>query len=473
MRSSFITSVPDKSGAFLKAVKIFSTLNLNIVRTSYNKAVDSHMIFLEVDGDEKQIEEARKELKNLGYLNLPQEDVALLEFFLPDVPGTLEKVLSLIEERKINISYISSVSNGTGWQNYRMGLLVKSKEELDEFLESAERLYRIKPIDYGKLENSYDNSIFYSGFVSELSKITDVRHEDRNALMLSANMAMELLNSQGLKPDTTFSSIAHFTRLLGNSRNEGFKPRVSKGEIKEGYDYILIEPPCGSNTVLITHNSSLLAIDSGYALYRKEMETLFDSILPEWREMDRTLFLTHADVDHGGLFPLFDKIVCSKRSRDCLYRESKGQDGLREENRLHRPYIRMCKILTHYTLPDMDKVEAVGGEPDFTSSSIEKSGSWNWEGLDFTLYEGAGGHLKGESLLVLEKEKVAFTGDIWVNIKDMTALQSEYNTLAPVLMTSVDTDPMLSKKERERLKSILLPNTRVFPGHGNVKTLVL
>ena len=93
--------------------------------------------------------------------------------------------------------------------------------------------------------------------------------------------------------------------------------------------------------------------------------------------------------------------------------------------------------------------------------------------MDFTLYEGAGGHLKGESLLVLEKEKVAFTGDIWVNIKDMSALQSEYNTLAPVLMTSVDTDPMLSKKERERLNSILLPNTRVFPGHGNVKTLVL
>ena len=53
MRTSFITSVPDKSGAFLKAVRIFSSLNLNIVRTSYNKAVDSHLIFLEVDGREE------------------------------------------------------------------------------------------------------------------------------------------------------------------------------------------------------------------------------------------------------------------------------------------------------------------------------------------------------------------------------------------------------------------------------------
>ena len=167
MRTSFITSVPDKSGAFLKAVRIFSSLNLNIVRTSYNKAVDSHLIFLEVDGREEEIDKARQELKNLGYLNLQEEDVVLLEFLLPDEPGTLEKVLSLIEEKNINISYLSSVSNGTGWQNYRMGLLVSDKEELEGFLESAERLYMIRPIEYGRLENTYDNSIFYSGFVSE------------------------------------------------------------------------------------------------------------------------------------------------------------------------------------------------------------------------------------------------------------------------------------------------------------------
>ena len=58
MKSSFITSVPDKSGAFLKAVKIFSSRKLNIIRTSYNKSVDSHLIFLEVEGEEEEIEKA-------------------------------------------------------------------------------------------------------------------------------------------------------------------------------------------------------------------------------------------------------------------------------------------------------------------------------------------------------------------------------------------------------------------------------
>ena len=53
----------------------------------------------------------------------------------------------------------------------------------------------------------------------------------------------------------------------------------------------------------------------------------------------------------------------------------------------------------------------------------------------------------------------------------MTDEQREYNTLAPVLMTSVDTDPVLSKKERESMKYILPPKCRVFPGHGNMKEL--
>ena len=472
MKKSFVTSVPDKSGAFLKAAKVFATLELNIIRTSYNKAVDSHTIFLEVEGEEEKIEKAREELEKIGYLSLPEEEnVVLLEFLLPDKPGSLEVVLRLIGEKEINISYISSISNGSGWQNYRMGLLVKNHEELESFLLEARKLYMVRQIEYGILEDSFDNSIFYSGFVSELSRLTDVPDNMKRQLMLSANMAMEILNSQGLKRDTTFSSIAHFTRLLGKARGEGFKPRISKGEIKEGYPYVLIEPPTGSNTLVIIHNSSLLFIDSGYALYRKEMEKLLSELIPSWRAMDKTLFLTHADVDHGGLFPLFDKIVCSKRSALCLEKEEKGLDGLREENRLHRPYIIMCKILTHYTLPDHNKVEGVGGEPEFKDKTIERSGVWSWKGLDFTLYEGKGGHLKGESILILEEEKVAFTGDVWVNLKDMTPQQKEYNTLAPVLMTSVDSDSESAKKEREELSALLSPSFRVFPGHGNMKTL--
>ena len=84
---------------------------------------------------------------------------------------------------------------------------------------------------------------------------------------------------------------------------------------------------------------------------------------------------------------------------------------------------------------------------------------------------GKGGHLKGESILLDEEDSIIFTGDVWVNLKDMTPEQSEYNTVAPVLMTSVDTNPDYSREERRELLAMLKPGMRVFPGHGGIKRI--
>ena len=50
MRTTYITTMPDHIGAFLKASECFAKLGVNITRVSYNKAVDSHMLFIDVEG---------------------------------------------------------------------------------------------------------------------------------------------------------------------------------------------------------------------------------------------------------------------------------------------------------------------------------------------------------------------------------------------------------------------------------------
>ena len=55
MKKTYVTSMPDHIGAFLKASKCFSELNINITRVSYNKAVDSHMLFIDGEGTEQQL----------------------------------------------------------------------------------------------------------------------------------------------------------------------------------------------------------------------------------------------------------------------------------------------------------------------------------------------------------------------------------------------------------------------------------
>ena len=54
MKKTYATSMPNHIGAFLKASKCFASLGINITRVSYDKAVDSHMLFLDVEGTDSE-----------------------------------------------------------------------------------------------------------------------------------------------------------------------------------------------------------------------------------------------------------------------------------------------------------------------------------------------------------------------------------------------------------------------------------
>ncbi len=63
-----------------------------------------------------------------------------------------------------------------------------------------------------------------------------------------------------------------------------------------------------------------------------------------------------------------------------------------------------------------------------------------------------------------------FTGDIYVNMHGMTREQAAYNQYAPVLMTSVDTDPALCAAERKAvLQRLRAGNWKIIGAHGMIK----
>ena len=124
MKKTYITSMPDHSGAFLAASRAIAEAGANITRVSYNKAVDTHTLFIDASGTEKQLAEVTEKLRAIGYIPNLSEDaqVMLLDFILKDVPGAVLPVLELISRYRFNISYINSQENGTGFQSFRMGL---------------------------------------------------------------------------------------------------------------------------------------------------------------------------------------------------------------------------------------------------------------------------------------------------------------------------------------------------------------
>ena len=461
--------MPNHIGAFLKASKCFSELGINITRVSYNKAVDSHTLFIDAEGTEEQLKKADAELKKIGYLqsSTNKTSIVLIEFRLEDVPGSVTNVLELISKFNFNISYISSQENGTDYQYFKMGLYVDDSGKITEFLKEAEKLCKVRVINYNSSEKVYDNSIFYNTYVMGLSQVMGLSENVSRELLTSVNLAMQTLDEQGLSPYRTFDSISKFAELLGASKGKNFNPRISTHKITDNTEITLIEPPCGSNTMIIKSNGKVLFVDSGYACYKEEMLEIFKKLVPDFEEIDKTILITHADVDHCGLLSVFDKIITSTKTAKCLENEYNGKNGYREQNPLHKPYINICKILTSYETVNPDKVTPMWNDIEVLTEPLTQIGFFDFEELHFEVYEGKGGHLPGEIVLIDYSKHIAITGDVYINTHGLTAEQSEYNQYAPILMTSVDTDSKLCLEERKAIMQRLgVGNWQIFGAHG-------
>ena len=444
-------------------------LGVNITRVSYNKAVDSHTLFIDVEGTEDQLNKADTELETIGYLKTGtnKTSVVLIEFCLPDVPGSVTNVLELISRFNFNISYISSQENGTDYQYFKRGLYVEDIDKISEFLNEAEKLCKVRVIDYNSSEKVYDNSIFYNTYVLALSQTMGLSEKERRELLVHVNLAMQTLDEQGLSPYRTFDSISRFAELLGASKGTNFNPRISTHKITDNTEITLVEPPCGSNTIIIKSNEMVLFVDSGYACYADEMYAVFKKILPDFDTMEKTILVTHADVDHCGLLTLFDKVIASTKTARCLENEYEGKDRYRELNPLHKPYINICKILTSYKAVNPHKINALWNNVENLKEPLTQIGFFDFGELHFEVYEGKGGHLPGEIVLIDYGKHIAITGDVYINMHGLTKEQAEYNQYAPILMTSVDTDSKLCLEERKAIMQRLgVGEWQIFGAHG-------
>ena len=469
MKKTYVTSLPDHIGAFLKASKCLAALGVNLTRVSYDKSVDSHMLFLDAEGTESQLRAADEELEKIGYLQNRSSDssIVLLEFDIENIPGGATAVLELIGKFHFNISYINSQDSGADCQKCKVGLHVEDPGRISDFIEEAEKLCKVRIIDYNSSGRAYDNTIFYSAFVRGLSQMLGLSEKQKQGLLVSSNLAMQTLDELGQSPYRTFDSISRFAELLARSRGEDFHPRVSTHTISDQTELLLIEPACGSNTAVIKNGGKLLVIDSGFPFYREETLRLLRDLIPDFDITPKTLLLTHSDVDHCGLMDIFDEVIVSCATARCLTMEYRGEDGFREKNPLHKPYL---SILKNYTPADPSRLKTPWPEKTDLQAPLTQIGFFEFGDLYFEVYEGKGGHIPGEIILIDYDHNIAFTGDVYLNIRGFTAEQAEYNQYAPILMTSVDTDPKLCAQERTSiLRRLGVGNWRIFGAHGAPK----
>ena len=457
MKQTFTTAMPDRAGAFLKAGRCIAAAGANITRVSYNKAVDMHILFLEVDGTPQQLARVERELGALGYL--PDErrpvSVMLLSFQLRDQPGEVVPVLELIERYRFNISYISSQQSGGAYQDFRMGLLVEDEAAVQRFMREAAALCPVRMIHYDQAEKNLDNTAFYLNFANEVGRRAGLDEADRHALMIDANLVMQMLDGRDEAPYKTFEYIGRFAAQLRASLGGAYEARLSAWEGRGGARVLLAEPPAGCNVTVIEKDGETLYVDGGFACMRRETLAALRTLTRRFSSRERTAIITHADVDHCGLLDLYDDVYMSRKCLQNFEWERAGEPNYREQNPVHAPYVRISKLLSGYRPPQSARLHAVGGSLEMGRSPLERIGTFDFHGLSFEVWEGFGGHVAGETVWVERREGIALTGDVFVNLKGFTRRQAAFNRLAPYLMTSVDTDAKKAAAEREALRAVL------------------
>ena len=202
MRRTFSTYLPEEAGARERAAEVVSSEGADIVRLSYNRAVDAHTVFIEAEGSEEQIERIKQRFNAMGYFDGERNfvGVVLFEFNLPDGTNDILPLLRLIKRFGFNISYVSAGSAEGNRQTVKMGLLVENNEDVSPFINRAAELCSVKVLDYDKSSKTLDNTVFYLSFAGDIARKMRLDERSQRLLTVNANFIMQILEDKGIAP---------------------------------------------------------------------------------------------------------------------------------------------------------------------------------------------------------------------------------------------------------------------------------
>ncbi len=448
--------MPDKAGAFLRASRIIARYEGNIVRVSYNKAVDLHMLFLDVEASAINLRKIENEMVNIGYLNDSIADTRVIEISvkIPDVSGAVLPVLEILSRYAVNISYLNSSAADSPYQNFKFGLLIEDTKLIKTLLDEIGQVYPIDIIDCDTSEEALDNTVFYIRLAREMQSLLGLNPEKTRVFLSESNRILQALQSTGEKADKVFDYIRSFALLVSSYRGKCFRADIEKTQLSSHTVMYSIQPYCGSNTYIIDTELESVILDSGYAIYADEMFEIFSTLIENFDTKPKRVYITHADVDHCGLLSKFRhaEIFLNQKSYNSLLQQVKGLPDYREGTELHHGYSKISRIISGYEPPPLDGIKVLDQNTPPEHKDLIKIGEMPAGDLVFSIYEGSGGHLYGEMVYACSEAGIIFTGDLLVNFNGFSKERTEFNMLAPYLMRTVNVD---SKKARDMRKQVL------------------
>ncbi len=478
---SFVARMPDRPGSMEKATDIIKRYNGNIERIHYDRRIDSTTVFFEVTCKEDEYCKISEELKRINYLPTSLGNLSFIRFnvFLENRAGALHELLRYTTSAKANIAYMDFDDQRSNSNVLTMSLIVNESAAVENLLDQLVSHYRVEIVEYDTTGQHLDETVFYIRFAQKLREL--IGTQDDNFLMqllTDINHIVQELTNRGIEPKGAFDSILEIGKTLNQTKATNFYSDLQWIKLTNG-ELLCLQMPCGGNVYILSSDNEKAIIDTGYGIYHEDLQRSMYSLGIKKHEITKIL-LTHADADHsgaGGYLSL--KAYMHPETKKILQKTNRAYGSKVEGSILEAAYTQLINIFSAYNPPK--QIEVFQTNPRGKQGIFDIIDEVTVGKLKLQVLNGLGGHINGQVYFLCESEGLLFTADSLINFASLSPSREKYNTLAKLLLTTVNVDSETAKIERSALltlaKSIDATMKKqgkrglICSGHGAISTL--
>jgi glyoxylase-like metal-dependent hydrolase (beta-lactamase superfamily II) len=260
---------------------------------------------------------------------------------------------------------------------------------------------------------------------------------------------------------------------------ENFYADVQKLVISGKTTLFCFQVPCGGNIFLIDTPEEKLMIDAGYGIYHHDVMSMLSKFGREESPVSR-IIITHADADHCGGAGNFSAPVFMHQKTLSIIKENNRAYGSRSEHSvLEEFYTKMINLFSKFSTPT--SVQCFTEPVETMRGIFPVLGTLRTGDIELEVLDGLGGHTCGQIYLYSRSAGLLFAADSVINFSSLTKERADYSSLAAFLVTSVNVDSDLAKKERKALLELAAETDSALKetdgrclicgGHGAVSVL--
>ncbi|MGB8890837.1 MAG: MBL fold metallo-hydrolase [Methanoregula sp.] len=479
----FIARMPDEPGSLEKAAGIITRYNGNINRIQYDRRIDPCTVFYEVTATTEDYTKITRDLAAIGYLQTSLKPASFLKFYvhLPHTPGSLSRFLKYTTESGANIGFIDFDEAGRYPDRLTVSLNLEHPALVEQLLDTLKSRYHLEILEYDTTGKNLDDTIFYVKFAQE---IRDLLGESENDFLLSFladtnHIAQELMN-RGNNPRLVFDSVLQTGRTLRATTGRNFYADIQKITVTPLVDLFCFQLPCGGSIYVLTAGKETVMIDTGYGIYHDDVMAMFSHFGLGNEDQFTRLIISHADADHCGAAGFFPAdALMHIGTREIIKTNNRAYGSRSEHSVLEAFYTKMINLFSRFTASK--KITCLPKTGAETQSIFPVLATISVGDISLDILEGLGGHTHGQIYLYCQKEGLLFTADAVINFASLTPERARYNSLADFLVTSVNVDSDLARKERKALLELAAETDqqlktrqkrcRICGGHGAVSVL--